>query len=271
MRVAVTGAHGFVGRQICKALKREDHEVIAIVRDAGETNHIDRLLLSQDIFGESVDFWSRNLRDVDTLVHSAWYAEPGKYLNSTRNLHCLKGTLLLAEGAANAGVAHIVGIGTCLEYATSNAALAVSSPLDPATPYAASKAAAYLALSRTLPEFGTRFSWCRLFYLFGEQEDPRRLVPYVQRQLETNQPVALTSGNQIRDYLDVSIAGQQIANVATMAGSGTFNICSGVPVSIRDFVLKLADSPEKKSLLEFGAIADRANEPQFVVGVPSFG
>ncbi|MEZ5800119.1 MAG: NAD-dependent epimerase/dehydratase family protein [Nitratireductor sp.] len=44
MRVAVTGAHGFVGRQICKALKREDHEVIAIVRDAGDTNHIDRLL-----------------------------------------------------------------------------------------------------------------------------------------------------------------------------------------------------------------------------------
>jgi len=51
-------------------------------------------------------------------------------------------------------------------------------------------------------------AWCRLFYLHGEGEDARRLVPYLRAKLIAGEPAELTSGKQIRDYLDVRDAGR---------------------------------------------------------------
>ena len=38
---------------------------------------------------------------------------------------------------------------------------------------------------KCFPGSGVEFAWCRLFYLYGEGEDPRRLVPYVRAQLRS--------------------------------------------------------------------------------------
>ena len=113
----------------------------------------------------------------------AWYAEPGQYLQSPKNSECLAGTLLLAEGASQAGVRRFVGVGTCFEYDLDLGLLGVDAPLKPTTPYAEAKAAAFTALSRLLPARDVEFVWCRLFYLYGEGEDERRLVPYLHARL----------------------------------------------------------------------------------------
>ncbi len=91
------------------------------------------------------------------------------------------------------------------------------------------KAAAFTALSQSLPQQGVAFAWCRLFYLYGEGEDARRLVPYLRAKLAAGEPAELTSGRQIRDYLDVREAGRLIVETALGAIQGPVNICSGVP------------------------------------------
>jgi nucleoside-diphosphate-sugar epimerase len=121
---------------------------------------------------------------------------------------CLLGTLNLAKGAAIAGVSRIVGVGTCFEYDLSVGMLSTVSPLKPTTPYAASKVATYLSLSQYLEQQSIDFSWCRIFYLYGEGEDERRLVPYIRSRVKNGQVAELSSGNQIRDFLDVTIAGK---------------------------------------------------------------
>ena len=45
------------------------------------------------------------------------------------------------------------------------------------------------------------------------------------------------------------------------------NICSGNPISVREFVENIADGYGAKHLLKFDAIPDRENDPPFVVGV----
>ena len=77
----------------------------------------------------------------------------------------------------------------------------------------AAKAAAFTALSQLLPQQRVEFRWCRLFYLYGEGEDARRLVPYL-RPAAAGEPAELTSGTQIRDFLDVREAGRMIAESA---------------------------------------------------------
>ena len=113
------------------------------------------------------------------------------------------------------------------------------------------------------------FSWCRLFYLFGEGEDECRLDPYVRKKLEEVQSVELTSGKLIRDFLDVRDAGCMIAEVALGEQLGPVNVCSGASITVRQLAEQIAGEYERMELLFFGARPDNLVGPPCEVGIPS--
>jgi nucleoside-diphosphate-sugar epimerase len=270
--VLLTGATGFVGRQVLRALGERGVQVRLVIRDEKQCELvgqgcIESLVLSSDVFAEDDIWWAKVCRDVDIVINVAWYAEPGKYLQSSKNLDCLIGTLQMAKGAVQAGVRRFIGVGTCFEYELSSGTLSTESPLKPLTPYAGSKAAVFMALSQCLPQQGVEFAWCRLFYLHGEGEDARRLVPYLRTNLAAGLPVKLTSGKQIRDFLDVREAGQMIVETAMGPQLGPVNICSGIPITVRQLAEQIADEYGRRDLLEFGARPDNLIDPPYVVGL----
>jgi dTDP-6-deoxy-L-talose 4-dehydrogenase (NAD+) len=272
--VLFTGAAGFVGRQILHALLERGCRVRVVVRDTkkdqiAQTPAIE-ISASADLFAESPAWWADVCRDVDTVIHAAWYVEPGRYLQSSKNRDCFSGTLRLAEGAQRTGVRRLVGIGTCFEYDLNVGYLSVDIPLKPSTPYAQAKVDTFAALSRLLPESGMEFAWCRLFYLFGEGEDARRLMPLLHAKLGEGEPVELSSGATIRDYLDVRDAGRMIAEVALGSIQGPVNICSGKPITVREIAEKIADEYGRRDLLRFGARPDNL-DPPCIVGVLTHG
>ena len=270
--VLLTGATGFVGRQVLRALGERGVQVRAVVRDGKQANlanmgSIETVVTTPDLFAEDAAWWAVVCAGIDTVIHVAWYAEPGKYLQSAKNFDCLAGTLDLAKGAAQAKVRRFVGIGTCSEYDLTGGMLAVSTPLRPTTPYAGAKAAAFIALSQLLPQQDVEFAWCRLFYLYGEGEDSRRLVPYLRVRLAAGEVAELTRGEQVRDFLDVRNAGRMIVDSALSDINGPVNTCSGVPISVRELAEQVADEYGRRDLLKFGVRPDNIFDPPFVVGV----
>ena len=273
-RVLLTGATGFVGRQLLAALGQRGADVTLVLRGypqriAPLPTQVERLVLTKDVFAESRAWWVDVLQGIDTVIHAAWYAEPGKYLQSPVNLDCLQGTLTLAQACAAAGVRRFVGIGTCFEYDTDVGHLSINTPLRPATPYAGAKAAAYLALQQSLPLSGVELAWCRLFYLYGAGEDARRLAPYIHQQLQQGTFADLTDGLQVRDYMDVRDAGAAIVAAALGQQTGAINICSGKGITVRDFALGIANTYGRPDLLRFGVRSSNAHDPHTVVGVPN--
>jgi nucleoside-diphosphate-sugar epimerase len=271
-RILITGASGFVGRQVLGYLATQDVYLTVIARDGKQslfTNNpaVQNIITTVDLFAETADWWANILRGIDIVIHVAWYAEPGLYLQSAKNLDCLQGTLSMMKGAAEAGVSRFVGVGTCFEYDLSYGMLSIETPLKPLTPYASAKAATYMALSKWLPSHGIDFAWCRLFYLYGEGEDVRRLVPYLRQKLAAGEFSELTSGNQIRDFIDVSEAGRLIAKVTLGSVQGPINICSGIPITVKQLAENIADEYGRRDLLKFGARPDNLIDPPCVVGV----
>lgn len=270
--VLLTGATGFVGKQVYKSLLNLGIKVRVVLRDGKAADiessvHLESVVITKDLFSENEIWWKRACNGVDTIIHVAWYAESGKYLDSPKNLDCLMGTLALAKGAAHAKIRRFVGIGTCFEYDVTDGYLSTDTPLKPLTSYASAKAAAFMALSKWLPTQEIEFSWCRLFYLYGEGEDSRRLVPYLRAMLESGRPAELTSGNQIRDFLDVREAGKMICQTAFSHVQGPVNICSGVPITVRELAEKISDEYGRRDLLNFGARPDNLVDPLCVVGL----
>ncbi len=272
--VLLTGATGFVGRQILRALLNEGKRVRLVVRTGHDDalasqEGVERVVTTPDLFVEPADWWQETCKGVDTLIHAAWYAEPGKYLASPKNLDCLAGTIAMAQGAMAAGLRRFVGVGTCFEYDVSVGDLTTDTPLAPQSPYAGAKAAAFLALSQALPVQNMEFAWCRLFYLYGEGEDARRFVPYLRGQLEKGEVAELTSGKQWRDFMDVRRAGDMIAQAAMGKVTGAVNVCSGQAITIRQLAERIADEYDRRDLLKFGARPDNLVDPPRVVGVPT--
>jgi len=264
----LTGGTGFVGRQILRSLLKAGCRVRVVVRSsaafsaeaAGDNVEV---VVTENIFRESREGLARIVDGTDTLIHAAWYAEPGQYLQSPLNLDCLAGTMELARAFQASGGRRFVGVGTCFEYDLSVGYLRISTPLRPETPYAACKAAAFFSLSSFFEQSGVEFAWCRLFYLFGEGEDERRLVPKLHARLAAGESVELTTGAEVRDYIDVRDAGSIIAGVATGDIVGPVNVCSGVPVTIRQLAEGIADRYGARDLLRWGIWP---NDAPFIVG-----
>lgn len=271
--ILITGSTGFVGSHVLKKLQENGHKLRLVIREGTQSRvadmrGVEKIVYTPDLFLESSNWWAEACSGVDTVIHLAWYAEPGKYLQSDKNLQCLVGTINLARGAIKANVKRFVGIGTCFEYEMSNKPLSIHDRLNPLSLYAATKTSAYLTLSQCFKQKGLSFVWCRLFYIFGEGEDPRRFIPYLHSQLSSGEVALLTSGAQIRDFINVSSAALQIVE-STFNSSivGAVNICSGEPISIRHLAENIADQYNARSLLRFGARPDNIFDPFYVVGI----
>lgn len=270
-KVLLTGATGFVGKQIYKNLLKKEVDIKIVARSSSidkltEFDTATEIIFTDNLFKETFEWWSLVFKDVDLVIHAAWYAEPGLYLESEKNNDCLIGTLIMAKAAAKAKIKRFIGIGSCFEYDLNYGILSTKTPLNPITLYARAKVAAFQVLSAYFALHTISFAWCRLFYLFGEGEDSRRLVSYLHLQLSQGKPAELTAGDQIRDYLDVAEAGRLIVSNAFGKKTGPINICSCIPQTIRDIAEKVAHVYDRPDLLKFGARTQNITDPKVILG-----
>ena len=274
-RVLLTGATGFVGRQILKSLLSMNVTVDLVVRCQNEEVRglrfqLNRVIETPDLFSESFEWWEYTLADVDVVIHCAWIAEPGVYLTSEQNFDCLVGSMIFFKAAVSSGVRKIVGVGSCFEYDLTCGILSVDTPLKPLNAYSSAKVALYQNFKFYSELYNVKFAWCRLFYLYGEGEDSRRLHAFLHNTLKEGREVLLTSGRQIRDYLNVSEAGSRIAEIAySESKEGVFNICSGYPVTVREIAIGIAQEYDMIDKLKFGSRKDNLLDPMIVLGIPN--
>jgi len=272
--VLLTGATGFVGMNILQELANHEVLVTPVVR-AGKENlikkfdNISNIISVKDIFKENSDWWANKSHGIDIFIHAAWYTKPSNYLNSKQNLKCYLGTLNIAEGAIKAGIKKFVGIGTCFEYELTSDFISVRTPLKPKSDYASAKAATYLQLLKMTQKEKIQFAWCRLFYLYGENEHESRLYSYIRAQVRAGKEVELSTGEQVRDFLHVKTASEYVVKVALGDTVGPVNICSGIPITVKEFAINVADQFGSRALLNFGAKEKNFTDPPRIVGIPN--
>jgi dTDP-6-deoxy-L-talose 4-dehydrogenase (NAD+) len=274
VRVLVTGAGGFVGAHVARALVRGGDEVLALLRPGASRARIADVVAHLRVAEaaledeRAVEAALAALRP-EAVVHLAWYARPTDYLSSPANLDSLWATLAFVRRALDAGCGKVVGLGTGLEYESSDRPRRESDPADPRSLYASCKLAAWAACRALARQRGAELVWARLFHVHGPGEDPARLVPSVAAALGAGRPFDLSPGLQVRDHLPVADVAAALAHLARPGLTGIFNVCSGVPVTLREVAEAVGEIVGRPELLRFGARPYAPDETMFLVGDPA--
>lgn len=271
MKVFVTGASGFIGAHVTRALLTRGHSVTVLAMPG------DPLRRLQDVAGQfavatgmlgDVDILRQALAEFrpEACIHLAWYAEPGKYLHSLENIPSLTASLNLLNELIQVECRKVVMAGTCAEYDTEFGYLQEDTPTRPATLYAAAKLACCLLGRQIAVQAKISFIWGRIFYPYGPQEDERRVVPSVIRTLLQGQSFPATPGEQVRDYIHVEDVAAAFCVLIEKQADGEFNISSGVAVTIRQLLETIGNLMGRADLIHFGAKPYRTWEPPFICG-----
>ena len=120
MKIAITGATGFIGQHVRKQLKESTHEILLVTRDAKKITLLgtnERVLIAD--ISEARDDWYQFLDSPDVLLHLAWGGLPNYLDNYHIDVELQLQEKFLTNLVSN-GLSKLVVTGTCYEYGFSS-------------------------------------------------------------------------------------------------------------------------------------------------------
>ena len=253
MKILVTGAGGFIASHLVEALVGQGCEVRAFVR------YNSRNLwgwLEDSPYGEAVEIISGDVRDYDlvksavsgsdTVFHLAAligipysYVSPLAYVRTN-----VEGTYNVLQAARECGVERVVHTSTSEIYGTAQyVPIDEAHPVNPQSPYAASKASAdFLALSYHR-SFDLPVTVVRPFNTYGPRQSARAIIPTVIAQiLDGKSTISLGNLTPTRDLTFVAdtVSGFLAAAESSKTVGETVNLGTGSEISMGDLVAKIS-------------------------------
>jgi len=251
--VLVTGAGGFIGSHLCERLIEKGYKVTAFLK-YNSKNHYGWLENSKH--KKNIEFVSGDIRDRDILkiaiknktivFHLAAligipysYHSPDAYAETN-----IKGTLNILQVSKEYNVEKIVHTSTSEIYGTAQyVPINEKHPVNPQSPYAATKASAdFLALS-FYKSFNTPVTVLRPFNTYGPRQSSRAIIPTIITQiLAGNKKIKLGSLSPTRDLTFVKDTADAFINAAESKQSigKIINAGSNFEISIKDLCLTIS-------------------------------
>ena len=238
MKIAVTGATGFIGRHLVAELERNSISPILICRPSTElpaalSRHT---VVRIDLRYVPVKAFEL-ISQPDVLIHLAWRGLP-----NYKSLHHFEEELpaqyRFLKALVESGLKNLLVTGTCFEYGMQSGPLSEDSEVRPNNPYGFAKDTLRRQLEYLQQVSPFNLTWARLFYLYGEGQAENSLLPQLKRAVERGDRVFnMSGGEQLRDYLPVADVVKHLVSLAmNERDNGVVNVCSSTPVSVRKLV-----------------------------------
>lgn len=261
----ITGASGFIGANITRALVKKRASVSVLVRQkalnwrlADLASKID--IYQADILNPSLEKIVRKIRP-NYIFHLAAYgvrpdeSDPLKMVDVN-----IKGTINLLQAVKKIPFKLLINTGSAVEYGIKKTKMGESHLLEPINDYGVTKAAATLYCQKEAIRNKLPMITFRLFTPFGYYENKDRLVPSVILSAIRNETIRVSSPFSVRDFIfieDVIDAYRQ-ATQARLTPGEIINIGSSKQQTIENVVKMILKITKSSSKVKWGAVKQQA-------------
>lgn len=272
MKIAVTGASGFLGRHVTAELLRRGVTPVLATRNPSELAEFlpHARIVQLDLHAPPPDPFAA-LGHPEVLIHLAW-GDLANYHSLTHLELELPAHIRFLKSLVFAGLPALAITGTSLEYGTTSGLKSETMVADPSTAYAVAKDTLRRHLQLLQPIHPFHLTWHRLFYLYGQGQSPQSLIPQLVRAVANGESTfKMSGGQQIRDFHHVATAASEIVSLALKQQSfGIVNGCTGHPIAVRSFVERYLAANHLAIQLALGHYPYPYYEPFAFWGDPSY-
>ena len=253
VKILLTGGTGFIGNHVVKELLKKGIHVVASSRNQEKAQNMSWFqqveYVQQTIGIPLTNEFKTAIQQVDVCIHLAWDGLPD-FRSELHTTTYLSNHFEFLKELIQLGIPKLSVIGTCLEYGLQEGELSEDIETAPIIAYGIGKDQLRKQLQALLYEYTFELDWIRLFYMYGDGQHPKSILPLLNAAIENNELIFnMSNANQKRDYLSVEQIAKNIINLACLKeGNGIVNCCSGQPIQIFDLVKNYLK--ESKSTIE---------------------
>jgi dTDP-glucose 4,6-dehydratase len=263
VKILVTGGAGFQGSNLCRALiDRGDEVTILNTLSERSEQNLERfgLAAARVVWGSITDqeAVAKTVRGHDLVLHLAANIHvdesrerPGQYYQAN-----VMGTLNVVEECRRNDIP-LIHVSTCEVYGGSGQLITEDNPLNPQSPYAASKAGADRLVYAHAITYGQRVMILRPANVYGPGQrygSRGAVIPiFVKRALADEPLIVYGDGSQRREVVYVDDLVQAYAKLCHLLANrrqympAVLNLGSGVTVSIRGLAEAVIDATGSSS------------------------
>ena len=257
-KVLVTGANGYIGRNVINYLLDSNIDVVAV--------DISLNKIEINIF-ENTDYLFSNLQNVGICIHLAW--RNGFVHNSITHLEDISLHYKFLKKIHEFGIKNINVIGTMHEIGYWEGEVANDTTTNPISFYGIAKNS--LRQSLKILEDSDKellIKWLRVFYIQGDDRNNNSIFSKIlQKEEEGAKTFPFTTGENKYDFINISILAEMISKAALQTKvTGIINCCSGKPVSLKEKVESFLKENNLKIKLEYGVFPDRSYDSPAIWG-----
>jgi dTDP-glucose 4,6-dehydratase len=257
MRLLITGGAGFIGSNYVRMINSGEISGVSKVTVLDKLTYSGNKKNLEGIFSSNFNFIEGDIcdaslvrkvtRNIDAILNFAAESHVDRSIDSSREFYITNvlGTQTLLEAARVNSVQTFLQVSTDEVYGSiTEGSWDEEFPLQPNSPYAASKASADLLVRAFSKTYGidTRLTRCSNNY--GPFQFPEKIIPLFITNLLRGKNVPLYGdGSNIRDWLHVSDHCRGIHLVLTQGKPGDiFNIGGGREMSNLELTMLIMDS-----------------------------
>lgn len=256
MKVLVTGANGYIGRHVVKALLEKGADVIAcdiVTNDVDE--RAERKMLNLFELPEGNVF--EQLGSPDVCLHMAW--RNGFVHNAPTQIGDLSAHYKFLTAMIDGGLKQLAVMGTMHEVGYWEGAIDENTPCNPISMYGIAKDALRRSMILYCKQKDCILQWLRAYYILGDDKKNNSIFCKLLLAAEEGKKIfPFTTGRNQYDFITVDeLAGQLSAAVMQKEVVGIINCCTGKPMSLAERVEQFIREHNLDIRLEYGAFPDR--------------
>ena len=275
-KILLTGGTGFLGHHVVSALLKKKAEVTLLIQPREKTWRLDGMQSKFNMIKASLTDREGTKKAVqavqpEVIIHFAGWMERRRDLSILDDMyvHHVSSTMNLILAADPEVTKLILNTGTSEEYGEQVDPFIETLPIDPVSPYSASKGAATVMATYLSKAIGLPVVTMRPFITYGPGQVYDTLIPFLIKGVLQKKTVELTEGLQYRDFIFVDDLVSCYLAVIEKAESikcpQVFNVGTGQKTRVRDVIETIANLTNGQDYLKIGARPMRPGEPESMV------